>query len=202
MAKVGTVLMDIQVEGAEATPSTPSAPSPSSTPKETQPQPSSSTEASSPAPTPTKLQGKVLATPAVRYLARKHQIDLSTIRGSGRDGRIHKEDILSVIQGGPTAKPQVPPSMPSIIITEQDRVVPLSGYSRIMAKTMAAAAHVPLFGYCDEIHMDSLLRLRQELKPIVEKRGIKFTYMPIIIKATSMALSKVSLEILSITLFL
>ena len=43
---------------------------------------------------------KVVATPAVRHLAAKYKIDLSQVKGTGRDGRIHKEDILAFTRQG------------------------------------------------------------------------------------------------------
>ncbi len=42
--------------------------------------------------------GKVLATPAVRHMAAKHQLDLSQVRGSGKDGRIMKSDVLAHLE--------------------------------------------------------------------------------------------------------
>ncbi len=41
--------------------------------------------------------GSILTTPAVRRLAREHQVDLSKIHGSGRDGRIMKDDVRCLI---------------------------------------------------------------------------------------------------------
>jgi 2-oxoisovalerate dehydrogenase E2 component (dihydrolipoyl transacylase) len=39
--------------------------------------------------------GSILTTPAVRRLAREHQVDLSKVHGSGKDGRIMKDDVRS-----------------------------------------------------------------------------------------------------------
>jgi 2-oxoisovalerate dehydrogenase E2 component (dihydrolipoyl transacylase) len=47
---------------------------------------------------------------------------------------------------------------------------------------------VPQFGYCDEIDMSKLVSLRSSLKDQLLDRGVRFSYMPIIIKAVSMAL--------------
>jgi len=41
-----------------------------------------------------------LATPAVRHLAKKHGLSLSAIHGTGKDGRITKEDVLNFVNAG------------------------------------------------------------------------------------------------------
>ena len=51
-----------------------------------------------------------------------------------------------------------------------------------MAKTMAISNQIPHFSYCDEFDMTVLVNLRNELKEYGIKRGIKISYMPIIIK--------------------
>jgi 2-oxoisovalerate dehydrogenase E2 component (dihydrolipoyl transacylase) len=86
-------------------------------------------------------------------------------------------------------KPVEPEATP-IATAVQDRIVPLSGYAKVMVKTMTAANAIPHFGYCDEIIVDSLIQLRKDLKQIAESKGVKLTYMPIILKATSLALLK------------
>ena len=52
-----------------------------------------------------------------------------------------------------------------------------------MVKSMNAAWRVPHFVYCDEIVMDNLIQLRGELKDLAASRGVKFSYLPLILKA-------------------
>lgn len=85
----GDVLVYIGAPG-EAIPATLSTPSTPTTP----------TTPSTPAPPPPTLsapEGKVLAAPAARQLAREHGIDLSRVQGSGPGGRIEKEDVQRAI---------------------------------------------------------------------------------------------------------
>eukprot|EP01117_Protostelium_nocturnum_P006492 TRINITY_DN2341_c0_g1_i1.p1 TRINITY_DN2341_c0_g1~~TRINITY_DN2341_c0_g1_i1.p1 ORF type:complete len:551 (-),score=217.66 TRINITY_DN2341_c0_g1_i1:40-1623(-) len=145
---------------------------------------------------------KVMASPAVRHMARTHNINLKTVKASGKDGRITKEDILKFISDPKSqvvaeslasfkqTPSSLPPSAPQPEALAEDRVVPLTGYSRIMAKTMVLSNSIPHFGYSDEVIADGLISLRKQLKKIAESEGVKLTYMPIIIKATSLALSK------------
>lgn len=59
-----------------------------------------------------------------------------------------------------------------------------------MIKSMNEALKIPHFGYNDEFTMDKLISLRDSLKHEAKNRHIKLTYLPIIIKATSMALTE------------
>lgn len=154
---------------------------------------------------------KVLTTPAVRRLAREHQIDLATVPATGAGGRVMKEDILAFIASGGNAKAQQkaaptasPPSAapkaapaPSAaaaapaaptgpVYSAEDRVEKISGINRVMVQSMTRAAAVPTFLYCDEVMMDSLIQLRAQLKPAADAAGIKLSYMPFLIKVSTL----------------
>lgn len=47
---------------------------------------------------------------------------------------------------------------------------------------MSAALKIPHFGYSDEVDLTQLVRLREELKPVAEMRGVKLSFMPFFIK--------------------
>ena len=60
-----------------------------------------------------------------------------------------------------------------------------------MVKSMSEALKIPHFGYKDEIDMSALVQQRKDLKHMAEMQGgIKLSYMPIILKACSLALNK------------
>ncbi|XP_036309198.1 lipoamide acyltransferase component of branched-chain alpha-keto acid dehydrogenase complex, mitochondrial isoform X1 [Pipistrellus kuhlii] len=150
---------------------------------------------------------KTLATPAVRRLAMENNIKLSEVVGSGKDGRILKEDILSflekqtgaILPPSPKAEIMPPPPKPKdtplpapvakpVVVPGQDRTEPITGFQKAMVKTMTAALKIPHFGYCDEVDLTALVRLREELKPVAAARGIKLSFMPFFIKAASLGL--------------
>ncbi|KAE9417547.1 hypothetical protein Angca_005198 [Angiostrongylus cantonensis] len=146
--------------------------------------------------------GKVLATPAVRRVAMENKVDLKKVKGSGKDGRVLKEDVLkflgqvkedySPVSSHVRVSPPVPthPEVKMLSPLSEDRVVPLRGYTRTMIKTMSEALKIPHFGYDDEVHADALMKIRNELQEFGKERGIKFSFMPFFIKAASLALTE------------
>ncbi|XP_030647266.1 lipoamide acyltransferase component of branched-chain alpha-keto acid dehydrogenase complex, mitochondrial [Chanos chanos] len=209
IALVGTPLVDIETDGGQEV-------SPQEDVVET---PAMSQEEH----THQEIKGhKTQATPAVRRLAMENNIKLSEVVGTGKDGRILKEDILNFIakQTGailpptsfheiqppppapaaaptpatkPTEKVPPPPAIPKPVapkpvFTGKDRTEPVKGFHKAMVKTMSAALKIPHFGYCDEVDLTRLVRLRSELKGLAESRGVKLSFMPFFIKAASLGL--------------
>lgn len=114
---------------------------------------------------------KAIATPAVRRIATEHNVDLKNVQGTGRDGRVLKEDILayvstkgskqfpSAVQASPPKTAPVPapqpsaaPIMPPINRALPDRKESIKGYTKTMIKTMTAAnvrdINDAVFKYC------------------------------------------------------
>lgn len=156
---------------------------------------------------------KVLSTPATRALAKRLGIDLSTIVGTGKGGRVTKEDVHASIAGGtlaaaapaaaptpapaaaamPTRTPTPTPASPAVarvVPQAEDKLVPIRGIRKAMFAQMTDALKVPHFNYCDEVVMDEVVAVREKLKPLAAELGLpKFTLMPLIVKATSLALT-------------
>ena len=130
-------------------------------------------------------QSKVLTTPAVRKMAREHDLDLGTITGSGKQGRVLKEDVLDFLSADPELGQVAPPS------TGIDRVEPIRGIRKLMAERMATSvASIPHFTYVDEIDITELAELRQTLKNTYATDDLKITMMPLFIKALSLAIQE------------
>ena len=71
---------------------------------------------------------------------------------------------------------------------ELTKVEPIRGVTRLMVKSMNAARQIQTFVYADEIRMDNLITTRKQLVKEAKKLDLKFSYMPYLIKATSLAL--------------
>ena len=136
-----------------------------------------------------------LSTPAVRTLAKDLGIDINLVIGSGKDGRVLKEDVLQFS----SQKQNVADSAPSenvvirgdsVSTNFEDQIVPLRGFNRAMVKTMTMATKVPHFHFVEEINCDSLVKLKHFFKEHNTDSTVKHTFLPTLIKSLSMALTK------------
>ncbi len=142
---------------------------------------------------------KVLTTPAVRKMAREHQLDLGTIAGTGKQGRVLKEDVLSFLAGDnaaqdsrqtltPTASAN-PTLIPGVVA--DDRVEVIRGVRKIMAERMAeSVATIPHSTFVEELDVTELMLLHRNLNEQHGSDELKITLMPLFIKALSMALKQ------------
>lgn len=191
IAIVGKPLIDIDTPDADAedipAPDTPT----ENTQSKATPQPEA-VPSSTPAVT-VETSGKVLATPAVRRIARENNVDLARVPATGKGGRVLKGDILRFLKEGPTevsSQPDTLQSRPQSEAAAEDQVVPVRGLMRTMIKTMTAATAVPHFGLDEEVEMDRLMEVRTGLKGMAQERSVKLTFMPFFIKAASLALKQ------------
>ncbi|KAI9501228.1 2-oxoacid dehydrogenases acyltransferase-domain-containing protein, partial [Coemansia spiralis] len=144
----------------------------------------------------------VYATPAVRRIAREHSVDLQFVPGSGKDGRVLKEDVYRYIErkanstaNASSASATTLLSSASVVVTGEDQIVPLQPIQRAMFKSMTESLQIPHFRFKDEIELDSLMKARQRINDYLgnghsSTQVTKMSFMPFFIKATSLALAK------------
>lgn len=143
-----------------------------------------------------RANDKVPASPAVRRLVREHCLKLSDIAGSGKEGRVLKEDVLAHLdqasQGAAPPSQETAQSLFKIPAENQTpRVEPLRGVRAVMAKRMVeAASTIPHFHYGEEVDVTALLALRERLKPQAEAKGERLTLMPFFMKALALAVAE------------
>src|SRR5216117_3976054 len=142
------------------------------------------------------------STPLVRKIAAEHQVDISTIPGTGFAGRVTKQDILGVIERGAPA-PTAPGSRlpapgasgpvqhPTVEPWPGDRVEPFSKIRKITADHMImsrrTSAHVTSFF---EIDYSRVAELRRKHKAAYAERGVNLTYLAFIAKTCAEQLRK------------
>ncbi|MBS3103061.1 2-oxo acid dehydrogenase subunit E2 [Candidatus Woesearchaeota archaeon] len=134
---------------------------------------------------------RVMATPAVRILAAKLNIDINSVVGTGPEGRITEEDIKKA--SGTEEKEE----KTGIKIARKydmwgyiDRM-PLKGVRKTVSARMyeAHATVVPITNFYDA-DVTELSELREKEKKAAEKKGVHLTFLPYIIKAVIKALGK------------
>ncbi|AMJ93734.1 dihydrolipoamide acetyltransferase [Alteromonas stellipolaris] len=142
---------------------------------------------------PIAIPGKVLASPAVRRIAREHEIDLLAVAGSGKKGRILKHDVSNVcantVSASNVSANNDERSTTSNNAGESSYTEKVRGIRAAMAKQMVASVNtIPHFTVSDEVRMDKLIALRQSLKPMFVAKDVKLSFMPFFVKALSLAL--------------
>ena len=149
----------------------------------------------------TVIPDDMKTSPAVRKLAREHRIDLTTVRGTGRDGRITRDDVLAWLESpAATAAPTAPAAAPAPAAMPPREYGPDEPIERVamtpIRKTIArrmieskhTSAHVTTV---DEVDMSAVVELRERLKDgFLERHDVKLTYMPFIAKAAIAALKE------------
>jgi 2-oxoisovalerate dehydrogenase E2 component (dihydrolipoyl transacylase) len=133
------------------------------------------------APEPGTL--KVLASPAVRRLARRLGVDLSQVAGTGRMGRVTKED-AEAASAAPEGAATGPPAA-----DEDEEVVPLTPMRRAIAEHMVRSRReAPHVTTVAEVDMTDVAALRAQWYEQYAEAGVKLTYMAFILHALARAL--------------
>ncbi|TPX71442.1 dihydrolipoyllysine-residue (2-methylpropanoyl)transferase [Spizellomyces sp. 'palustris'] len=201
VARVGAPLVDIETDEVPDWPTEPS-PSMAAAPAEAVlPSAAAAREGDKKLPTGSE-GGYLLATPAVRRIAREHNIDLVKVAGTGPNGRVLKGDILAFVSGTGTpasvpsqpAAPTTQKKPPPVIAPAEDRIVPLGPIQKAMFKSMTRSLQIPHFGFSDEIILNAASAYRSSINHYLKNAPSgqypikKISYMPIFMKALSMAL--------------
>jgi len=128
------------------------------------------------------FQAKPLATPATRRLAKDMGVDLRRVQPSGEGGRVTRDDVRGSLRA------EMAEDRPHAPLEERQ---PIVGMRRKIAERMhhskATAAH---FTFVEECNASRLVDLRQQLAPEAERRGVRLTFLPFIIKAVTDALRR------------
>ena len=142
-----------------------------------------------PSPQP-QVGQQVRASPLAKRLAEEMGVDLSSIQGSGPDGRIVKEDVLAAGGARPTTERRRPqpvaerPAGPDVETVEPNRMQATIARRMVESKTT-----VPEFQVTVEAHVDLAVSLRQQLKESVPGAE-KVTMTDFLVRACALALRK------------
>ncbi|KAK5080516.1 hypothetical protein LTR70_008834 [Exophiala xenobiotica] len=139
-----------------------------------------------------------LATPAVRGLLKQHGLEVEDIEGTGKDGRVMKEDVHCHIeeqkqpQQSTSQTPQrAAPTSPALNAKQEETPQNMTPIQSAMFKSMTKSLSIPHFLYSDTINVTLLGTMRSRLNEMRDPQSTpKFSYMPFVIKALSLAMNK------------
>ena len=141
--------------------------------------------------------GDAILSPAARKLAEENNVDPESIKGSGKGGRVTKEDVQAHIDGGSSSAAQPAPQaaapaaeMP--VGERPEKRVPMTRLRASIAKRLVQAqTDAAMLTTFNEVNMKPVMELRKEYKEAFEKRhGIKLGFMSFFAKAATEALKR------------
>lgn len=134
---------------------------------------------------------KVLATPVARAMAKERGIDINSLKGSGPAGRVTKRDIENYSPSQKHTLSQPSPRSENNQDISRLRVEPLSQIRKTIAKNMLRSKHEAAhMSVMDEVEITSLVNLRNKVKAHYQSQNISISYLPFVIKAISKALKE------------
>lgn len=136
--------------------------------------------------------------PAAKKLAEENNVDPASINGSGKDGRITKEDVMKAIEGGSKSAPAASASAPQGVTGDvsSGRVEERVPMSRLRAKVaerlLEASQSTAMLTTFNEVNMQPVMELRNRYKDVFEKAhdGTRLGFMSFFVRASVEALKR------------
>ena len=150
-------------------------------------------------------EGRVFASPLARRIARKFNLELTRIKGTGPHGRIVKADVEEAARAPTPPSSAISAAAASVIPSEastdavikmydgrQFDQIPLDGMRKTIAARLSEAKQtIPHFYLRRDVQLDALLDLRNRINLQLEARGVKLSVNDFVIKACALALQQV-----------
>lgn len=159
------------------------------------------TAASAPAAAPAAGAEDPIAAPAARQLAEENGINLASIKGTGKDGRVTKEDVVAAVEAKKNAPAAAPakaaaPAAAAPVFAAGDRTekrVPMTRVRATVAKRLVEAqSNMAMLTTFNEVDMTEVMALRSKYKDLFEKshNGVRLGFMSFFVKAATEALKR------------
>ncbi|PMR75503.1 2-oxoglutarate dehydrogenase complex dihydrolipoyllysine-residue succinyltransferase [Billgrantia endophytica] len=147
-----------------------------------------------------KVGDKILA-PAARKMVAEHDLDVNAIQGTGKGGRILKEDVQKAIKEGTakksaakpaSARQQAAPATPVVEGERPEKRVPMSRLRKTIAKRLVEAQQTAaMLTTYNEVDMGAVMGLRAQYKDtFLKAHDVKLGFMGFFVKAASEALKR------------
>jgi 2-oxoglutarate dehydrogenase E2 component (dihydrolipoamide succinyltransferase) len=158
--------------------------------------PPAKAEAAAPAPATASEDGVPTLSPAVRRLVLEHGVDPTRIKGSGKDGRLTKEDVLAAANAQPEAAPAAAPTAPAATSAapgRQEERVKMTRLRQTIAKRLKSAQdNAAMLTTFNDVDMTAVIEARGRYKDLFEKKhGVRLGFMGFFTKAACLALKDI-----------
>src|SRR5690348_366144 len=161
------------------------------------PAPAAKEEPKAAAPAPAKAEapkgGKGVdeLSPAGRRVATEEHIDPSKVAGTGRDGRVTKEDLVNYGKGGAAPAPTAPATRPTPGARPEERVPMTRMRAKIAERLMQSKNSIAMLTSFNEVNLAEVVKMRKSLGEQFQKtHGIKLGFMSFFVKAVAEALKR------------
>ncbi|MDE2118699.1 MAG: 2-oxoglutarate dehydrogenase complex dihydrolipoyllysine-residue succinyltransferase [Betaproteobacteria bacterium] len=143
-------------------------------------------------PAAASTAGPPAVPPSVRKLAREKEIDAGNLQGSGRSGRVTKEDVLNAMQQVSTSPaPQAMPAAAPSGNRPEQRVPMTRIRQRIAERLLQSQQNAAILTTFNEVNMQPVIDLRNKYKDAFEKKhGIKLGFSSFFVRAAVLALQR------------
>jgi 2-oxoglutarate dehydrogenase E2 component (dihydrolipoamide succinyltransferase) len=140
-----------------------------------------------------------ILSPAARKIAEENSIDPNSISGTGKGGRVTKEDAVAAVEAkknAPAAAPAAKPAAAAPAMAAGDRVEKRVPMTRLRAKVaerlVEAQSNMAMLTTFNEVDMTEVMALRSKYKDLFEKshNGVRLGFMSFFVKATTEALKR------------
>jgi 2-oxoglutarate dehydrogenase E2 component (dihydrolipoamide succinyltransferase) len=138
-----------------------------------------------------------IGAPAARKLAEENGIALNSIKGTGKDGRITKEDVVAAIEAKKSAPAAKPAAAAAPVVTaagdRTEKRVPMTRVRATVAKRLVEAqSNMAMLTTFNEVDMTEVMALRSKYKDLFEKthNGVRLGFMSFFVKAATEALKR------------
>jgi 2-oxoglutarate dehydrogenase E2 component (dihydrolipoamide succinyltransferase) len=188
---VGAVIAVIEAGGAAAAPSAAPAAAPAAKAEAAAPAPSAAAPAS-------EDEGNLTLSPAVRRLVLEHGLDPSKIKGTGKDGRLTKDDVTAAVAAGTATASAPAAAAPAVAAAPagpgrtQERVKMTRLRQTVAKRLKSAQETAALLTTFNDVDMTEVIAARAKYKDLFEKKhGVRLGFMGFFTKAVCMALKDV-----------
>ncbi|WP_079202429.1 2-oxoglutarate dehydrogenase complex dihydrolipoyllysine-residue succinyltransferase [Pseudomonas sp. CC6-YY-74] len=166
------------------------------------PAPAAAAQTAAPAAAAPGVAGdEQILSPAARKLAEENGIDPNSVAGTGKGGRVTKEDVVAAVEAkknapaaAPAAKPATPAAAPVLAVGDRvEKRVPMSRLrAKVAERLVEAQSSMAMLTTFNEVDMTEVMALRSKYKDLFEKshNGVRLGFMSFFVKATTEALKR------------